>query len=318
MYKSKEYGLNLSDHKEAVSGAFGTLNSREYIERKKTWLKILPVLFLGLFLLVIYGANNLGLLGDNQTYSSLSKSTTIIWFGLFFPYIGLFSLIFYIEKIIWSQSFFDKKNLLPNDSWNIAKKLFLPYLSLCAAIFLRYALLPLILFYLFLSQVAAPLADTALEIKNYLPWIGMMLVLSMEAYLLFMLKPVFKFLPFIFLDTYGTDEFSYSSILREAKKFTKIANNKKDIRGLSQEVVEELGAIASAKNQKFIGFSTGVENDSEARKKLAWNEVQGERLGSPGRVPSLTQIIPGHIAYRSVKAKLYPAQNQVNENLYKL
>lgn len=318
MPKSKEYDLNVSSHKEGISDIFGALNSREYIERKKIWLKTLPVLFLGLFLLVIYGANSLGLLGDNQTYSSLSKSITIIWFGLFFPYIGLFSLIFYIEKLIWSQSFFDKKNLSPNDSWNIAKKLFLPYFSLCTAIFLRYALLPFILFYLFLSQVAAPFADTALEIKDYLPWIGMMLVLSMGAYLLFMLKPIFKFLPFIFLDTYGADEFSYSGVLREVKKFKKIAINKKDIRGLSQEVVEELGAIALAKRQKFIGVSTGAENDAQIRKELAWKEVQGERLGSPGRVPSLTQVIPGHIAYRSVKAKLYPAQNRINENLYKL
>ena len=317
MSKLKEPDLNLSTRKEAVSGIFGTLSSREYIERKKTWLKILPFLFLGIALFVIYGAGSLGLLGNDQAYSSLSKVLIMWWLGLLFPYIGSLSIIFYIEKIIWSQSFFDKKHLLPNDSWNIAKKLFLPYISLCVVVFLRYAFLPFILFYLFLSQVAAPIADTALVIKDYLPWIGTALASLIGVYLVVVLKPILKFLPFIFLDTYGTDGFSYSSVLKEVKKFKKIANNKKDIRGLSQEIVEELGAIALANKQKFTGFSAGVENDSQVR-KVAWEEALGEQFNAPSRVPSLSQIIPGHVAYRLLKAKLYPAQNRVNENLYKL
>lgn len=63
-------------------------------------------------------------------------------------YLLTISHIIFIEKIVWVDSFFDKRNLSPQSSLKIAKKLFFPSYRIYLRIFARYYLFPFIFFYL--------------------------------------------------------------------------------------------------------------------------------------------------------------------------
>ena len=57
-------------------------------------------------------------------------------------YACVMGAIFAIEKRIWVDSYFDKKNLTPSESWRIARRLLLPATRLVLRTALRYYFLP--------------------------------------------------------------------------------------------------------------------------------------------------------------------------------
>lgn len=231
------------------------------------------------------------------------------------------NFVFSIEKYIWIDSFFDKKNLQPETSWRIAKKLFLPYLRLKCEIFLRYVVPVLIIIFSLLHIYLNPrinlLPSSLLDLfeKGTVETVITLFIVVASFTYFFYLRVLLRYVPFVFLDTYGTSRFSYSNIFKEAHALNNIARHTSHMRALYTHLLP---------NGTFEHVSTLTPSASDARN---YSGIVGHIFGNFSAVVgkeyfkhtiSLTKIATLYILYQHARQQLYTEPQEINEYLYTL
>lgn len=242
----------------------------------------------------------------------------IIFAPFAFLYIFVLTHIFSIEKVIWIDSYHDGVEVGPKKSMLIAKRLFWPTFLFRLFIFVRYYV-PLFGIYVFLViySLYLPYNYDNLQYNPFYWVIGAIGVGPLLLYLYYYyLKVKLRYIWFIFLDLYGSPEFSYKNIFQEMKRLNDIG--KAD--AFKKSLVVNLGADVA---QNILQFSLGTI-------------LQGTvgSMGKSGRVvadvataysnelaaqaSSLARQAANYVLYLYSRQQLYGEASVRNKHLYVL
>lgn len=305
----------IPSYKETIQEISRQLSLRKGTMTKRVIFMIWPPMLAVISLVLVNYAYKAGLLREDWQYINILLVAIAAWiiFSIFYYYI--LSFIFDIEKKIWVDSFFDKKNLDPKDSWKIAKKLFWPYLRLQFEAFLRYLLPAIVAFFLFAVYILIPLTHQRWFIESSVSFAIVMLPTFIIAIYFYYLRVILRYLPFVFLDRYGTDQFSYSGLFKEMRKLKKIESAKTHTRTL----------LANLSSDIFTGFSSVAGAGVQAG--LGRFGVVGEILGVSARmtgeeaakqISAIGKIVTVYLLYQFARQQLYNEPQHINERLYNI
>lgn len=291
------------------------LSLRRGTMTKRVIFMIWPPMLAVISLVLLNYFYKAGLLKDDWQYANILLVAIAAWilFSIFYYYI--LSFIFDIEKRIWVDSFFDKKNLDPKDSWKIAKRLFWPYLRLQFEAFLRYLLPAIVAFFVFAVYVLTPLSRQRWFMENSVLPVIVMLPSFIMAIYFYYLRVILRYLPFVFLDRYGTDQFSYSGLFKEMRKLKKIEGAKTHTRTLLTHLSADI----------FTGFSSVAGAGVQAG--LGQFGIVGKVLGVSARmtgeeaakqVAAIGKIVTVYMLYQFARQQLYNEPQHINDGLYNI
>lgn len=314
MEETKEIELSFPGYKETIQEIGRQLSLRKGILLKRILFLIWPPLISAISLVLINEAYQSGWLQTGWKHTNLLLGVAGFWLVFSLCYYYFFSFIFDIEKIIWVDSFFDKRNLDPKDSWRIAKKLFWPYFRLRLVIFVRYILPAAVLFYVYLFQVLLRFAGNSIVNDDYLALGSIVASLIIGMYFYY-LRVILRYVPFIFLDRHGTDNVFYSELFKEMKELKKIESTKTHTRALLahlfSDVVNELVSANLVRTQRRLSY-LGLPG------KIAGVSVRMFGEETSRQVTSVGRSIAVYLLYRFVRQKVYGQAQYINESLYKL
>lgn len=236
-----------------------------------------------------------------------------------------------IEQVVWLDSYFDGKNLTPEESWKIAKKLYWGWSYFQFKIFYRYylwvILAALILlpswFYIFVFSGFAKNAG-AIAIFSPLVFIGGFVGLVLwQRYM----KVKLSFSPFLFMDRYKGGNIQASHFWHEFFKELKQLNeiNKND--SFKKNVLLEIGADVAVTIEQHI-IAQIYREFSMAAGILP--SVPGAVVGALGDTAA---VAAGEVAYRIIMfgklagqqvlynfafKTLHGQEREINEYIYNL
>lgn len=217
-----------------------------------------------------------------------------------------------IEKRVWLDSYFDKKNLTSRGSKRVALKLLPQVFVLGLRIFFRYILPPIIL----LFAVWVALASIRENINGYLYiFLFLLPVALLVTYYKLFLPIKLRFLWFLFLDTYQSRRLSYWKIFRVMKLLNKAGRNEQVLKALSYKVGADItqNIVDVILNQMAMGFS-GFGKTGGVLGKIA----QGMAGTYSKQLLSYAQLTANYILYREARQSVYTEPQAVNISLYDL
>jgi hypothetical protein len=235
--------------------------------------------------------------------------------------------LFSIEKNIWVDSFFDNKNLEPQASLRIAKKLFWPGFKLRLQIFIRYYLIPctlvLIPFIYFFYLVSQLLPKDIFSPNNFnmgsADWmflLGSFVLIPLILWIYFYyLNIKLRYIWFIFLDNFGKSDFSFQKLKSEMDKLNSISKSELFKKSLIMNIgVDTTKGLINFSMWSALRSLNGIGKGGE---------VAGSVIGAYGseltnQLASYSKIIGNYILYRFACSVLYQRVQEVNENLYRL
>lgn len=224
-------------------------------------------------------------------------------------YYAVMNYIFTIEKRIWIDSFFDKHVLQPAESWRIARRLFWPSLILSLNILVRYILPGVLLFVasLFIMYKMTS-GGEATDYAVFVPFAG----LAVVSIYFYVVQIKLRFLPFIFLDRYGSANFSYGGLFTEMRTLN--ASSKTALKSMVYDIGEgslnTLISTVSGQLESAMGNLGGVGKVFGAVLGGAAQETGKQAL-------SYAKIIAYYMLYKHVRS--LSAEGQiVNTKIYEL
>lgn len=310
--------IKFPDYREIINEIKIGLSERAQLITKRTffafWLGLL--VFMPLFLLWVIVKFEL---------VSLSKIIEDIRFfyvlAVFFFFAGVYSFftshLLSVEKILWIDSYFDRKKLSPDESLKIAKKMFIPTLKFRLLLFFRYYLLSTVIFLILLSGLVAYLHfDFPLKGGFYFI-IGFAIGSAILGfYVFYYLKLRLRYAWFLFFDNYTNKNFSISQLFKEMENLNEVNKNEtfKKLLAIhlgSDFVTDMTKSTAGFLVSKIIGRTTKTR---EAASDLLSGYVSGllTEMGNYGK------NIANYIFYRYARFYLYNESQKINENIYSL
>lgn len=229
-------------------------------------------------------------------------------------YSAVVSFIFNIEKRIWIDSFFDKRDLTPAQSWNIAKRLFWPAVGFRIRLFIRYYLFP---FALLLIVIAG---SCVFMVKNeyiFLTPIGIV-VGSLIAYAIYTyyLNLRLRFSWFVFLDSYTGQSKEIDIIFQDMEKLHAITTGDNFVKA----IVVDLGAasIEAVINTAvgLVSLATNMTTGGSSRGILGIIQIFTKELAR--QIRSYAQIAGFYLLYMVARKELHGQEQHVNEYVYGL
>ncbi|KKP80362.1 MAG: hypothetical protein A2271_04775 [Candidatus Moranbacteria bacterium RIFOXYA12_FULL_35_19] len=292
------------------------INLRKWIILKRSLLLIWPVLVGSVTLVIGNSLYNEGVL-TRESPLFIGGIILLCFWAIFIVFYGaIMRHIFEIEKRIWVDSFFDKKNIEPNISWKISQKIFWPVFIFRFKIFARYYFLPVFLYLLSLFiYIVAILKFNIMWHWSIFPIIllGGPIVIWLYAYYL---RIKLRFSWFIFLDQYGKDNFSFKNLIKEMEELEKISKNeqfkKAFMINFGVDSVEVLiNTVNSLISNKLISLNSNVGNVAGVVLKHAGDEIAMQ-------ASSFAKIAAMYILYQFARQELYGKSQEVNDFIYNL
>ncbi|PIQ91522.1 MAG: hypothetical protein COV70_03285, partial [Parcubacteria group bacterium CG11_big_fil_rev_8_21_14_0_20_39_22] len=275
------------------------------------------------YILLIIVSYVLNLIYD---FKSFSQDQTFTYLKILIPYLlvaafysSIVRFIFKIEKQIWIDSFFDKKNLEPSESWRIAKKLFWPAFAFRIKLWLRYYFIPIVVIIIafgLLIQVFVPTFNSSNSyeiILNSSLILFAVFVIGLVAYGYY-LKTKLRYTYFIFLDKFGTAS-SYKSMLEEMNKLNNVSKSET----FKKSLILSIGAnsLNSIAQLAIESISFGVSQFGNTGKMVGnIMRVYGEEASR--QATDLGNIAAQYVLYRFARKEVYGTEQEVNENIYKM
>lgn len=315
MLDAKEIESAIPSYKETLGEIGRQLGLRKKAMTRRVLFMIWPPIVAAVSLVVLSYTYKAGLLNENWKYMNVILAAIGVWLLFSIIYYYILSFIFGIEKRIWVDSFFDKKNLDTKDSWRIAKKLFWPYLRLQFESFLRYVLPAIVIFYLVLFEVVVPLSRQSwFKESDVLPVVIMLPTFIIAIYFYY-LRVILRYIPFVFLDRYGTDQFSYSGLFKEMRKLKKIESTRTHTRTLlahlSSDIITGLTSAVGEKVQEGLGQFGAVGKAFGVATRIMGEEVAKQTT-------AVGKIVAVYMLYQFARQKMYNEPQHINDQLYKL
>mgnify|MGYP000036948235 CR=1 FL=1 len=311
----QEIEQNFPGYKETAREIGKQLSLRKKLLVRRIFLLIWPIMVLAVASVIVSESYKAGWLQKDGPYTAGLLVVGGAWFCFSFCYYAVLSLIFNIEKLIWVDSFFDKRNLEPKDSWRIARKLFWPYFRLGIETFVRYVLPAFILFFLSFFLIIKYLVGGTMADAAYIPVVAIVIVTGAIIIYFYLLQVILRYLPFVFLDRYGEQNFSYSGLFVEMRKLKTVAANKTQMRALlthlTADVVTEISSTALGVMQAGLG-NFGIVG------KILGSSVRVVGEETTKQITSLGRIVAVYMVYQFVRQQMYGQAQHVNENLYRL
>jgi hypothetical protein len=259
-------------------------------------------------------------------FESFTTEQWLFYLKFALPYLLLSAIytvtvrfIFRIEKQIWIDSFFDKRDLKPSDSWRISMKLFWPAFSFRIKLWLQFYFIPIaiIIAVLVLAiQFFVPIFNSSggYEVILYTTLISFLVfVVALIAYGYY-LKTKLRYTYFIFLDTFGKSN-SYKLMMEELKKLNSVSKSETFKKSLLLSIgADSLNGIATL---AIESISYGLAQFGNTG-KLVGNllKVYGEEASR--QATELGNISAQYILYRFARKEIYGTEQEINENIYKL
>jgi hypothetical protein len=311
----KEISPTLVTYREMIREAGRQLGLRKKTLAWRSLFIIWPTMIA--FILLFYFAKLGGkeFLQTHPDYTIPAVIGFFVWIFFAIFYYVIITSIFAVEKRIWLDSFFDQKNINPKDSWHIAKKLFWAVFSVCLKMLLRFYLLPFLFYIIFitafiyfganLSQQIPPVASISIVS-------GGLLALIIYFYYL---KIKLRFLWFIFLDYYKTENFSHSFIFQEMKKLNEISKSETFKKSLVINLAaDSLQAITNAMIEELQTGLSALGKGGELTGGLirAYTEEASKQAISLGKIAAI------YVLYRFAQQQLNGRPQVINENIYNL
>jgi hypothetical protein len=297
---------SLPTYQETFQEIGRQIKSRKKMFLIRTLLIIWPVILLFILKEIFINENTL----MEMPLSNIITATLSIILTLF--YYAVLSSIFNIEKRIWVDSFFDKEILTSAQSWRIAIRLFFPNLKLSLMILLRYILTAIILCVLFIVIINFIILNRIPNIWIF--WTNIFLVTSLFLYFYY-LKVRLRYIYFIFLDSYNTENFSYTGVFKEMNKFNQKYKEVTTARTLLFILGSQL--INSISSQVLSGLQAGLGNFRIGGKILGSSmRIFGEELSK--QLTSFSRMIAVYLLYKFIRSEIYGETQYTNRSVYDL
>ncbi len=298
------------EYNDILKEIYKQLNKHKYAVIGRTMLVSWPGLIVVMLLSIFFNIEGTVLEG---------ASGIILWLVvILFPFALLYMLImahiFFVEKNLWIDSFFDQKNLSLKESQRIARKLIWPTLLLKANIFFRYYFLQIIV--LFTISFLIVLFFGSFE-RWWIAVVLLFFVFPISAYFWHIfIKTKLRYLWFVFFDNYGNSDFSYKFLYSEIRKLNEI--NRSD--SFQKSLVACLGSDVA---NNLITFSTNGMIKSSFSKFGVVGDVAGDTSASYAaevfaQFASLSKIVANYLLYQVAFRELYKKEKRINENIYSL
>ncbi|MES2470876.1 MAG: hypothetical protein V4526_01430 [Patescibacteria group bacterium] len=294
---------------------------RQLKERKKSILKRSLLISWPFILLIaasylFEGAVNFKAFTSEQMVWAIGG--LIAYVVLAIIYSGIVRFIFEIEKQIWIDSYFDKKNLDLKQSWMLAKKLFWSAFKFRLQIALRYYVLPIGLTLLVIAGgvvaffTSSPTGDMQSYFVMAIPVVVIVIIVSLFFYGYY-LKTKLRYTWFVFLDKYGS-EYTYHSIMDEVDELNQISKSetfkKSLLVNLGTDSVRGVANMAVG----IIGMGFAQLGGAAGRAVGGVIRMYGQEVAR--QATDLGNIAAQYILYRFARKERFGEEQVVNENLY--
>jgi hypothetical protein len=276
------------------------LGSRKWLIIKRTLMLALPAVFLlaPVILTGIFLAEKYGTAGYKFPFPffliPIIFSVLILLTIIYGVIVGT---IFKLEKHIWLDSFFDGKNLTPRESWSMAKHLWFSYFIMNLRIIFKYYFIWLLVFAVVLS---GSYFITENKMFGLSPDTFVIFVLSESmtlAIVYLWLRSYLRYFIFVFLDKFGSENFTLSNIITEMKQLNDINKEKSFSTTALLSISQELLFSGTARHGGVVGNVT---------KSLGYE------------FSAVARIAAAYTNYRKARKQLFGVEQHINNNLYSL
>ncbi len=289
------------------------LSLRKKILAKRTLLIVWPFLLLIIIFYFFGQKYNLNPFSSNGlSFYSVGYLVAVV---LAVIYSSIIRFIFSIEKRIWIDSFFDKKNLEPAQSWRIARTLFWPAFVLRFKICLSYYLIPTVLFIVIFIIGTQAIAVVGIQGNSQLLLIIISILLAALIGFIaygYYLKTKLRYTWFIFLDKWGAN-YSYPTFLAEMKKLNEVSKSETFKKSLLANVGTD--SINSIAKLAIDSISFGLE---QLGGQVAADIIRVYGNEASRQATDLANISAQYVLYRFALKEVSGGEQEVNDNVYNL
>jgi hypothetical protein len=297
------------------------LNARKGLLLKRVLFIIWPFL---LVIVGIYVGNELNERGMLYSVTHLSENGLMYacWAYLVCAaiYVWAAGFLFEIEKQIWIDSHFDKKDLTPKQSWKIAKKLFWPAFRLRLRIAWQYYFLPALVFVAILvglgfwannSEISATYQSNIWILSTILFLIFLIGAIIYSYYI----KVKIRYSWFVFIDIYKGEPFDTRVVLSQMNALNTASKSASFKKALVTEIGTDSATVIANLAVSTIGF--GISQVPGVGQLLGGlTRAYGQELTK--QAASLGKISAMYLLYRFARKELFGSEQVNNEYVYGL
>jgi hypothetical protein len=236
-------------------------------------------------------------------------------------YMSIIGFVFEIEKRIWIDSFFDKREISGKASWGLAKKLLWPAIVFRFNLFLKYYLLPMMVIFLI---IISPISVYK-NINQYADYVYAYIILvagSIIAMLIYnyYLRIKLRFSWFVFLDMYKGGKLDMSQIYDKMDHLNMTAKSE----GFKKALILIVGvdSVKAITTQLIVVMTEGIKALSSAipgignTGKMLGDLTNAYTQSLIKQVTSYAEIVVIYILYRTAHKETYGQEQEVNEYMY--
>jgi hypothetical protein len=234
-------------------------------------------------------------------------------------YAYLMRQVFFIEKVIWIDSFFDQKEISDAESFRIARKLFIPVIKMKVLLFLNYYLIGFIFYFGVLAGIISAIPYVGEGLLGETTAVALIAQLLLGPVLVWIyyyyLDIKLRYFWMIYLDRYGSDDFSYKNIKLEMfrlNEISKSASYKKII--IMNFGIASVSAITKGIIESLTSFLEGLGSFGIA----AGNSLDMFIEEYFNQAASMGKTFTKYVLYKHARAVLYDEEQIVNTSLYSI
>lgn len=310
-------------YKEIIKEIGAQIIARKKLLLLRTGMIIWPVL---LAIILGYGANSFyGEQYLEQVIFSFPNILYIIaYIVLAIIYMSIVGFIFEIEKRIWIDSFFDKKEISGKVSWGLAKKLLWPAIIFRFNIFFKYYFVPLMILLVIIFVPPVLVITNSIDLSSntiLFSYFGVMIA-SIIAFIIYnyYLRIKLRFSWFVFLDMYKGGKLEINTIYEKMNLLNVTAKSEGFKKALILTVgVDSIKAITTQlvviMTEGLKAVSMGIPGLGNAGRALGdLTQAYGQALIK--QVTSYAEIVSIYILYRTAHQQTYGKEQEVNDYIY--
>ncbi|MEI8339896.1 MAG: hypothetical protein WCF94_04525 [bacterium] len=249
---------------------------------------------------------------EEEIKSGMIDKVHLIYVGIFFVFCGVVDFVlratFYVEKLIWINSFFDDKKLTLGQSWSISKKMLWSFVFFRFYLICKYYLVP-ILIYIVASVILGIFIHLGVVILLIL---ALPIIVLIYGY--FYLRIKLRFGPFVFLQKYGLG-LNYSSLVSEMEKLNDFAGSESYKKALVTNMgTDSLTVITNTVVNSMTSGLSAFKSESLGVIGGVIGSVVKETSSQALKFANLTVV---YILYIQAK-EIAGIDKTANENIYKI
>lgn len=216
--------------------------------------------------------------------------------------------VFKIERVIWVDSFFDKNLINEGNSWAAAKRLFKQGVWLNILVIFRYYLPVTVLF---LAVFAALMISNDPQESDLTAFLLMVIIYPIFMFLYsYYVKFRLRYVWFLFVDTFGTPDFSYRNLFKESKILNRAVKSDE----FSKLLVTYFGTdVASAAAESIVGIMKGSLPGGNSAAGTVVAQYASEVIAVNR---SYAQLVTFYVFYRLGRQAVYGQAQVTNSHLF--